>query len=153
MAVTEDPLRCFKAYDIRGKLGEELNEHIAWCIGRAYAQVVQPKTVALGADVRATSESLKLALGLGFIAEGVAVIFLGMTGTEEVYFATFALGVCGGIEVTASHNPLDYNGMKLVQAGAKPISGDSGLQLSTAHSSSVSQINRCSSLCVKRPRK
>jgi phosphomannomutase len=127
MAVTEDPLRCFKAYDIRGRLGEELNEHIAWCIGRAYAQVVQAKTVALGADVRATSESLKLALALGLMAEGVAVIDLGMTGTEEVYFAAQHLAVDGAIEVTASHNPIDYNGMKLVRHNARPISGDTGL--------------------------
>ena len=127
MAATDNALRCFKAYDIRGKLGEELTEHLAWCIGRAYARVVQPATVALGSDVRATSEPLKRALALGLLTEGVKVIDLGMTGTEEVYFAAQHLAIDGAIEVTASHNPIDYNGMKLVREQAKPISGDTGL--------------------------
>ncbi len=127
MAATENALRCFKAYDIRGKLGEELTEHLAWCIGRAYARVVQPKVIALGADVRATSEPLKRALALGLLSEGVNVIDLGMTGTEEVYFAAQYLAIDGAIEVTASHNPIDYNGMKLVRHHARPISGDTGL--------------------------
>lgn len=121
-------LSCFKAYDIRGRLGEELNEEIAYRIGRAYAEVVRPRTVVLGADVRPTSEALKLALADGLLDSGADVIDLGLTGTEEVYFATFHLGVDGGIEVTASHNPIDYNGMKLVRGGAQPISGDSGLR-------------------------
>ncbi|MBU2113224.1 MAG: phosphomannomutase CpsG [Gammaproteobacteria bacterium] len=127
MAATDNALRCFKAYDIRGKLGEELTEHLAWCIGRAYARVVQPATVALGSDVRATSEPLKRALALGLLTEGVNVIDLGMTGTEEVYFAAQHLDIDGAIEVTASHNPIDYNGMKLVRENARPISGDTGL--------------------------
>ncbi len=120
-------LNCFKAYDIRGKLGEELNEDIAYRIGRAYAVFLRPKSVVLGADIRHTSEPLKLALANGLMDEGVNVIDIGMTGTEEIYFATFHLNVDGGIEVTASHNPMDYNGMKLVKEGAKPISGDTGL--------------------------
>lgn len=120
-------LSCFKAYDIRGKLGTELNEHIAYCIGRAFAQHLTPKQVALGADVRETSERLKLALAFGLLTEGVAVIDLGMTGTEEVYFAAQYLDIQGAIEVTASHNPIDYNGMKLVRENARPISGDTGL--------------------------
>jgi phosphomannomutase len=120
-------LSCFKAYDIRGKLGTELNEHIAFCIGRAFAQYLQPKQVALGADVRETSERLKLALAFGLLSEGVAVVDLGMTGTEEVYFAAQYLAIQGAIEVTASHNPIDYNGMKLVREHARPISGDTGL--------------------------
>ena len=118
---------CVKAYDIRGKLGEQLDTDVAYRIGRAFGEYQQAKTVVLGGDVRATSEALKLALADGLMDAGVDVIDLGMTGTEEVYFATFHLGVCGGIEVTASHNPLDYNGMKLVQQGARPISSDSGL--------------------------
>lgn len=121
-------LTCFKAYDIRGKLGEELNDDIAYRIGRAYAQHLHPRTVALGADVRLTSESLKLALAEGLMDGGSDVIDIGMTGTEEIYFAAFHLDVDGGIEVTASHNPLDYNGMKLVRRGARPISGDTGLK-------------------------
>ena len=120
-------LTCFKAYDIRGKLGEELNEDIAYRIGRAYGNYLKPKTVVVGGDVRQTSEALKLAVANGLMDAGVDVIDLGMTGTEEIYFATFHLGVDGGIEVTASHNPINYNGMKLVKAGSQPISGDTGL--------------------------
>lgn len=127
-------LTCFKAYDIRGKLGKELNEDIAYRIGRAYGhwlstyQTHTPKTVVVGGDARLTSESLKLSLANGLMDAGVNVIDLGLTGTEEVYFATFYLGIDGGIEVTASHNPMDYNGMKLVREGSKPISGDTGLK-------------------------
>lgn len=120
-------LTCFKAYDIRGKLGEELNEDIAYAIGRAFAIELAPKKIVVGGDIRLTSESLKLALANGLLDEGVNVIDLGMTGTEEIYFATKHLGVCGGVEVTASHNPMDYNGMKLVKEDSKPISGDTGL--------------------------
>jgi phosphomannomutase len=120
-------LSCFKAYDIRGKLGEELNEQIAYSIGRAYARVIKPQRVAVGGDIRLSSESLKLALTLGLLTEGVEVLDLGMTGTEEVYFAAQYLTIDGAIEVTASHNPIDYNGMKLVRAQSRPISGDTGL--------------------------
>lgn len=120
-------LTCFKAYDIRGRLGEELNADIAYRIGRATGQFLQAKTVVVGGDVRSTSEALKQALSTGLMDAGVDVIDLGMTGTEEIYFATYHLGVDGGIEVTASHNPNDYNGMKLVKAGSRPISGDNGL--------------------------
>lgn len=122
-----ETLSCFKAYDIRGKLGEQLNPSIAYRIGRAFADFLQPKTVVLGGDVRSTSEELKMALAEGIMDAGADVIDLGMTGTEEVYFATFWLQADGGIEVTASHNPIDYNGMKLVQSGSRPISGDTGL--------------------------
>ena len=121
-------LTCFKAYDIRGKLGVELNEDIAYRIGRAYAQYSKARRVVVGADVRLSSESLKQALARGLMDGGADVIDIGMTGTEEVYFAAFHLDVDGGIEVTASHNPMDYNGMKLVSRGARPISGDTGLK-------------------------
>lgn len=127
MANKPQQLTCFKAYDIRGKLGEELNNDIAYRIGRGYADYLSPKSVVLGADVRYTSEPLKMALANGLMDGGVDVIDIGMTGTEEVYFATFHLEVDGGIEVTASHNPLDYNGLKLVKQGARPVSGDTGL--------------------------
>lgn len=120
-------LTCFKAYDIRGKLGEELNEDIVYRIGRAYAQYIKPKNVVVGGDVRLTSKALKTALSNGLRDEGVDVIDIGMSGTEEIYFATSHLKTDGGIEITASHNPIDYNGMKLVRAGSKPISGDTGL--------------------------
>lgn len=128
MMKNNNKLNCFKAYDIRGKLGEELNEEIAWRIGRAYAQCLKPKQVVVGGDVRLTSESLKLALADGLMDGGCDVIDIGLSGTEEIYFSTFHLNVDGGIEVTASHNPIDYNGMKLVRQGAQPISGDTGLK-------------------------
>ena len=121
-------LTCFKAYDIRGKLGEELNDDIAYRIGRAYAQHIKAKRVVVGGDVRPTSESLKQALANGLMDGGADVVDIGMVGTEEIYFAAFHLDVDGGIEVTASHNPMDYNGMKLVARGAVPISGDTGLK-------------------------
>lgn len=123
-----EKLTCFKAYDIRGKLGEELNEDIAYRIGRAYGELLKPKTIVLGSDVRLTSESLKLSLAKGLQDAGTDVIDIGMTGTEEIYFATSHLKADGGIEVTASHNPIDYNGMKLVREGSRPISGDTGLR-------------------------
>ncbi|WP_434278684.1 phosphomannomutase CpsG [Acinetobacter sp. CE-15] len=121
-------LTCFKAYDIRGKLGTELNEEIAYKVGRAYGQIYQPKTVVIGCDIRLTSEALKQATIRGLNDAGVDVLDLGMTGTEEVYFAAFHLDVQGGIEITASHNPMDYNGMKLVRENARPISADTGLK-------------------------
>ncbi|MFT2092974.1 phosphomannomutase CpsG [Paraglaciecola sp. 2405UD69-4] len=120
-------ITCFKAYDIRGKLIEQLDENIAYRIGRAFAEQMSAKTVVVGGDVRLTSEPLKLALTAGLIDGGATVTDLGMTGTEEIYFATKHLGMDGGIEVTASHNPIDYNGMKLVKADSKPVSGDTGL--------------------------
>ncbi|EMN1421321.1 phosphomannomutase CpsG [Klebsiella aerogenes] len=121
-------LTCFKAYDIRGRLGEELNEDIAYRIGRAYGEYLKPKDVVVGSDVRLTSESIKLALADGLQDSGVNVLDIGLSGTEEIYFATSHLKVGGGIEVTASHNPIDYNGMKLVREASKPISGDTGLR-------------------------
>lgn len=121
-------LTCFKAYDIRGKLGTELNNDIAYKIGRAYGQIYQPKTVVVGCDVRLTSEALKQATIRGLNDAGVNVLDLGMTGTEEVYFGAFHLEVQGGIEITASHNPMNYNGMKLVRENARPISADTGLK-------------------------
>jgi phosphomannomutase len=120
-------LTCFKAYDIRGQLGTELNEDIAYRIARAFARFLKPKRIVLGGDVRETSPTLKAALANGLRDEGVNVLDLGLAGTEEVYFATFHLGVDGGIEVTASHNPIDYNGFKLVREGSRPISADTGL--------------------------
>lgn len=126
-------LTCFKAYDIRGQLGSELDNDIAYRIGRAYGQFLKSesadeKTIVVGGDVRLTSEELKLSLANGLMDAGVHVLDIGLSGTEEIYFATFHLGVDGGVEVTASHNPMDYNGMKLVREGARPISGDTGLR-------------------------
>lgn len=117
----------FKAYDIRGRIPDQLNEDIAYRIGRAYAEYLKPKEVVVGYDIRLTSESLCAALSEGLTDSGVDVIDIGRCGTEEIYFATSHLGVDGGIVVTASHNPKDYNGMKLVREDSKPISGDTGL--------------------------
>ena len=122
-----EKLTCFKAYDIRGQLGTELDEDIAYRIGRAYAEFLKPKNVVLGGDVRLTSESLKKALGEGIRDAGSDVIDIGMVGTEQVYFATSHLNAGGGIEVTASHNPIDYNGMKPIREGSRPVSSDTGL--------------------------
>lgn len=121
-------LSCFKAYDIRGQLGEELNENIAYRIGRAYGEYLHAKNVVIGSDIRLTSESLKQSLAKGLQDAGCNVLDIGLSGTEEIYFATFYLGTNGGIEITASHNPKNYNGMKLVREQAKPISGDTGLR-------------------------
>ena len=121
-------LSCFKAYDIRGQLGSELDEEIAYRIGRAFGEFLKAKKVVVGGDMRETSATLKQAVSNGLKDAGVNVIDIGMVGTEEIYFATKYLGVDGGVEVTASHNPIDYNGMKLVREDSKPISGDSGLK-------------------------
>jgi phosphomannomutase/phosphomannomutase/phosphoglucomutase len=120
-------MSCFKAYDIRGAVPEELNADLAWRIGRAYAAQLRPKKVAVGRDVRLSSPELCRALTEGLLEGGVDVHDLGVCGTEEMYFATFSQGFDGGIAITGSHNPANCNGLKLVQRGAVPISGDSGL--------------------------
>ncbi len=122
-----DELACFKAYDIRGRVPDELNEDLAYRIGRAYAVLLQPRRVAVGHDVRLTSPALSAAVTEGLLDSGADVWDIGSCGTEEIYFAAFHHCLDGGIMVTASHNPMDYNGMKLVREQAKPISGDSGL--------------------------
>ena len=120
-------LGCFKAYDIRGQLGTELDEDVAYRIGRAYAAFLKPRRVVVGGDMRLSTESLKQALARGLCDAGVDVVDIGLCGTEEIYFATSHLNMDGGIMVTASHNPKDYNGMKLVREQSRPISGDTGL--------------------------
>ncbi|MCP5326516.1 MAG: phosphomannomutase [Oceanospirillaceae bacterium] len=121
-------LSCFKAYDVRGRIPDEINEDIAYRIGRAYAEFLSPKTVVVGYDIRLTSFQLSRALINGLTDAGANVTDIGMCGTEEVYFATSHLQADGGICVTASHNPKDYNGMKFVREGSRPISGDTGLK-------------------------
>jgi len=118
----------FKAYDIRGKVPEELDEDVAYCIGRAYVEQFKASQVAVGYDVRLSSPALANALSKGLSEGGCDVIDIGLCGTEQIYFAAFHLGLDGGIMVTASHNPGEYNGMKLVCSGARPVSGDSGLR-------------------------
>jgi phosphomannomutase len=114
-------LTCFKAYDIRGRLGDELNEGVARRIARAYAEVLGAQHVVVGHDPRASSQALVDAVKAGLVEAGVEVLDLGMCGTEEMYHATAYFEADGGIEVTASHNPMDYNGMKMVGAGSAPL--------------------------------
>lgn len=121
-------LTCFKAYDIRGRLPDQLDEDVAWRIGRAFADELSPKTVVVGRDIRLSSDALAAALSQGLTEGGADVLDIGLCGTESVYFATSHLEADGGIMVTASHNPPDYNGMKLVRAQSRPISGDTGLR-------------------------
>jgi phosphomannomutase len=125
--VSSSEITCFKAYDVRGRIPDQLNEDIAYRIGRAFAEVIQPKKVVVGHDIRLSSESIKGALSEGLRDAGVDVYDIGLCGTEEIYFATSHAEMDGGIAVTASHNPKDYNGMKFVREGSKPISGDTGL--------------------------
>ena len=121
------PLTCFKAYDIRGRLGIDLDENITYRIGVAFAVVLEAKTVVLGRDVRASSEELAKSVARGLTDQGCEVLDLGLSGTEEMYFATTYFGADGGICVTASHNPMDYNGLKMVRAGSAPLDAASGL--------------------------
>lgn len=133
-------LPCFKAYDLRGRVPSELNETLAYRLGIAFGRQYQPKLIALGRDVRHSSEPLLEALAHGLIAEGAEVMNLGLCGTEEVYWAAQQAGVDGGIMVTASHNPIDYNGMKLVLRGAVPISGDRGLPALEAQVATLTDV-------------
>ncbi len=121
-------LSCFKAYDVRGRVPDELDEALAYDIGRAYAALISPQQVAVGRDIRHSSAPLQAALMRGLADTGVEVIDIGLCGTEGIYFATFAQQFGGGIMVTASHNPPDYNGMKFVREGSRPISADTGLK-------------------------
>ncbi len=120
-------LSCFKSYDIRGRLGTEMDQALAYKVGRGFARVLTPGMVVTGRDIRESSPGLQTALIQGLRDEGVDVIDLGLCGTEEVYFATEHYGAGGGLMVTASHNPINYNGIKMVREGARPISGETGL--------------------------
>ncbi|HGG60626.1 MAG TPA: phosphomannomutase [Gammaproteobacteria bacterium] len=123
----EQTVTAFKAYDVRGRVPEELNEDIAYQIGLAYAQVLKPGKVAVGYDIRQTSPGLARTVSQGLLDAGVDVFDIGMCGTEEIYFSTFHYELDGGIMVTASHNPIEFNGMKFVRANARPLSADTGL--------------------------
>ncbi|MCA1798565.1 MAG: phosphomannomutase [Xanthomonadaceae bacterium] len=120
--------QCFKAYDVRGRVPEQLNEGVAWRIGRAYAELFGARKVAIGRDVRVTSVPLANALSEGLRSAGTTVCDIGLCGTEEIYFATTHMGLDGGIMVTASHNPPEYNGMKFVREDAQPVGLASGLR-------------------------
>jgi phosphomannomutase len=120
-------ISCFKAYDLRGRIPTELNDEVAYRVARGYAQFLTPKRIVVGRDIRLSSASLTDAVCRGLTDGGVDVYDIGVCGTEGVYFATFDGGYDGGIMITASHNPPDYNGMKFVREQSKPISGDNGL--------------------------
>jgi phosphomannomutase len=121
-------ITCFKAYDLRGRIPGELNDDVAYRVARGYAQFLAPKRIVVGRDIRLSSAGLTDAVCRGLTDSGVDVYDIGVCGTEGVYFATFDGGYDGGIMITASHNPADYNGMKFVRESSKPISGDNGLQ-------------------------
>jgi phosphomannomutase len=121
-----DP-KVFKAYDVRGLYPSELDEEGAYAIGRAYGEHFEPKRIAVGRDMRLSSPSMAEAAMHGAADAGVDVVDIGLVGTEMVYFAVGELGLDGGIAVTASHNPKEYTGMKIVRRGALPVGGDSGL--------------------------
>ena len=123
-----DLSKSFKAYDVRGRIPDELNPEAVYRIGRAFAEFLKPKRVAVGRDIRHSSEEFANELIRGLSDSGVDVVDIGLCGTEMVYFATSSLGLDGGVMVTASHNPPDYNGLKFVREQARPISGDTGLQ-------------------------
>ena len=125
---TMDLSQSFKAYDVRGRIPDELNPDAVYRIGRAFAAWLKPRRVAVGRDIRHSSEEFANALTSGLTESGVDVVDIGLCGTECVYFATSSLELDGGIMVTASHNPPDYNGLKFVREQAKPVSGDTGLQ-------------------------
>lgn len=125
----------FKAYDIRGVYPDQLNEEIAYCLGRAYAHLIKKENpnkdnfqIVVGSDMRLSGPSLKEKLIEGLIASGIDVINIGLVSTPTFYFAVAFYGYDGGIQVSASHNPKEYNGFKLVRAGAVPISGDTGMK-------------------------
>jgi phosphomannomutase len=120
-------IACFKAYDLRGRIPGELNEDVAYRVARGYAKFLSPKRIVVGRDIRLSSAGLTDAVCRGLTDSGVDVYDIGVCGTEGVYFATFDGGYDGGIMITASHNPPDYNGMKFVREGSRPISGDNGL--------------------------
>jgi phosphomannomutase len=117
-------LTCFKTYDVRGRVGFDLTEEISYRIGRAFAQHLKARRIAIGSDVRLSSPSLKAALIDGILDAGSDAIDIGLAGTEEVYFASFHWDIDGAVEITASHNPADYNGMKFVGAAGRPIGID-----------------------------
>src|SRR6476469_7838381 len=121
-----DP-KVFKAYDIRGIYPDDLDEAGAYAIGRAYVDEFEPRRIAVGRDMRTSSPEMAAAVMRGAADSGAEVLDLGLVGTEMVYFAVGDLGLDGGIQVTASHNPKEYTGMKIVRRGALPVGGDSGL--------------------------
>ena len=114
-------LTCFKAYDVRGELGVNIDADICYRIGRSCAQTLNAKSIVVGRAARETSPELVDAVSCGIMDAGADVLDIGLSGTEEMYWATTEVAACGGIAVTASHNPINYNGLKMVKAGSKPL--------------------------------
>lgn len=140
-------LTCFKAYDIRGEIGVNIDEGIAYRIGRAVAQRFNVKLIVIGFDARETSPAFAKAVARGAMDAGADVLGIGMAGTEEMYWAVTEFGTCAGIEVTASHNPINYNGMKIVKSGSRPLDDATEFQVIKALASSqawldVSEVGR-----------
>ena len=117
-------LTCFKAYDIRGRVPDELNEDVAYRVGRAFVEFLNAKRVVVGHDIRLTSDELTNALAKGITDAGADVVHIGQCGTEEVYFGAFSLDVDGGICVTASHNPIEWNALKFIGADGMFLDAD-----------------------------
>ena len=135
-------LTCFKAYDIRGEIGVNIDEGIAYRIGRAVAQHLDAKAVVMGFDARASSPAFAAAAARGVVDSGSNVLDIGMAGTEEMYWAVTEFGACAGIEVTASHNPINYNGMKIVKSLSRPLDDQSEFQVIKALAGSQAWVER-----------
>ena len=116
-----EKLTCFKSYDVRGRIGFNLNEEIIYRIGRSTADHFKARKLVVGYDARETSLTFAIASANGARDAGADVLWIGLAGTEEMYWAVSHFDACAGIEVTASHNPIDYNGMKIVKAGSQPL--------------------------------
>ena len=121
-------LTCFKAYDVRGELGVNFDSGLCFDIGRAFADVFDAKNIVVGFDARTSSPELSKNIIEGILTQGSNVFYIGMSGTEEVYWATTFFKACGGIQVTASHNPINFNGLKFVKAGSKPLEPKNEMQ-------------------------
>ena len=134
-------LTCFKAYDIRGEIGLNFNEDIVYRIGRAVAQHLNAKIVVIGFDARETSPAFAAAAARGAMDAGADVLDIGMAGTEEMYWAVTEFGACAGIEVTASHNPINFNGMKIVKSHSQPLDDVGDFQVIKALASSQDWID------------
>src|ERR687886_636999 len=136
-----DP-KVFKAYDVRGIYPSELDEDGGYRIGRAYVEQFQPKRIAVGRDMRLSSPAMAEAVVSGAVDAGAGVVDVGMIGTEMLYFAVGDLELDGGVAVTASHNPKDYTGMKIVRRGALPVGEDSGLLDVRERAVALSDVSR-----------